>query len=685
MFYLHSSADHAFVITRRAPSNAVAKQGYSFSGSDEPVSWESVRIVKQLVTNPSVAGKRNTKVGTIAEESSQVCPICLDSFVAARITICGHCFCLACALRHIQTSTANNPYQHVKCPCCAIPMVVGEMRPVIFEYCQPPVLQKVMKLVKLHRTKNCAAPYLPVPDQPKHSNPHAAPCMTDPDSKYCRFNYIDPMLYMSHLESDQKDLQGEIEALKRVGRPESLGVELTFYSMALDIVLKAQKCAQDELVEEQALMERFSPSSSGIYQPQSPDLVASNITFDDAGSVSKVEESTTYRSDESPPSPVQHGAPLNGSPIRRYRGDSIGSYQSVESSSSKNSDLNASPSPPRRPRRRVLPATMYLDEHASHFYQAEDGQLVFLNGFNMNCLQVDASKNVPRSKLNFNDDTSSHEPPNLCTPQPPLPDYVDGIVLEIDTVHITPEIRKRMPFMAHLPLYTDIVFVELDLNNTLSDATKHRFKAEFTKRRKRRQSKVQAEKRADRAAKKEEEERIQERKARLQLIDPDDEFFRVPIQQPNPVVFTGDNFGPAISENMENNRHREAEQGRDANSSTQNMVSSVAPVRPLSFSQACRRTENHPLWNNDAFPTLGSSTQAEPFPALSSSDEAGGNIKKKHSSDWGHRDPASSDPPYVGGGMTRSGTVSSAGGKKKKKGGKKLVLFATGGQRGSGF
>ena len=100
MFNLHSSADHAFVITR----HGLKQQQYSFSGSDEGVSWESVRMVKYLVS------------------SEQGCPICLDDMVCARITKCGHAYCLPCLLRHVQVHAQSNPYAHVKCPCCAVPL-----------------------------------------------------------------------------------------------------------------------------------------------------------------------------------------------------------------------------------------------------------------------------------------------------------------------------------------------------------------------------------------------------------------------------------------------------------------------------------------------------------------------------------------------------------------------------------
>jgi hypothetical protein len=101
MFYLHSSGDHAFILSRQSPSK-MDQTSYSFRGSDQPVSWESVRMVKQLVPL------------NINEEPT--CPICLSDFTCARITKCGHVFCLPCVSRHSQSTAANNPYHHVKCP-----------------------------------------------------------------------------------------------------------------------------------------------------------------------------------------------------------------------------------------------------------------------------------------------------------------------------------------------------------------------------------------------------------------------------------------------------------------------------------------------------------------------------------------------------------------------------------------
>jgi hypothetical protein len=701
MFYLHSSASHAFILTRHAPGNAMVnqqKQGYSFSGCDEPVAWDSVRMVKQLVAATSTTSGTNQGSGCV-EATTLECPICLDALVCPRISKCGHTFCLACILRHVQTAHSINPYQAIKCPCCALPVIVGELRPVLVESYRPPMLHKHTKLIKLHRTKECAAPYLPLPEQPKHSNPHMAPCMTDPDAKYCRFNYIDPFLYQAHLVNNQKELEREMASICKMS-PSS--AELTFLTMALEIVLKEQQNAQFELEEEQILMERFASPSAGMYQPQPPTLIAKNIYLEEQeeewDSPPTLNESATLspmsakRSDEG-----EELALTSPTPNRRFRGDSISSYHSVESHCSRTSNpLGVTPTSPnsnRRQRRssnrRVLPSSMFLDDDAAQLYQAEDGQLVFLNGFNVACLTSDASKSLPTYPTGSSEElaeasysnelgttATKSEDDSLSIPfPPPLPDFVEGTVLELETVQITHDVRKRMPFLAHIPLCTEVIFVELDLNDLLSNATKYKFKVELAKRKKRRQSKVQAEKRVDREIKKKEEETIQQRKLRMQRIDPDDEFFHViPAELIESEVLMGEDFGPSISTRLSSERH-----GAEHDPS---LVVRQPAVPVVSFSAACRRAGGDPVSAPEAFPALGSSSH-EAFPALG----APSMETKKPTATWGRTSNGGNHQKTADPILSNTATLQTAlppvG--KKKRGGKKLVLFSTGAQRGSGF
>jgi hypothetical protein len=116
-FYLHSSPDHSFALTRRSNSKVQGGSTYTFSGCDSPVSWESVRTVKHFV--PVEVG------GDLA------CPICLSEFLCPRVTKCGHSYCMSCILHHVQSHIASNPNSDVRCPCCSLPLSVGDLRPVI--------------------------------------------------------------------------------------------------------------------------------------------------------------------------------------------------------------------------------------------------------------------------------------------------------------------------------------------------------------------------------------------------------------------------------------------------------------------------------------------------------------------------------------------------------------------------
>ena len=658
MFPLHSSAEHTFLLSRRSPSKMNANE-YSFHGSDRSVSWESVRMVHQRV--PTC-------------DDDLACPICLGEFVCARVTKCGHSFCLPCILRHAHTATRKN------CPCCGVPLDVGEMRPVAVETVGPVVLQQTLRVRKLHRLKSSSAPFLPIPGAPQHANPHFAPTAgVDPDARYSRFNYLDPEAYHTSLVVNQGELQREWKTA--MGSEEKL-----YLSLALEMVLEEQRRAEQESAEEKSLMVRFTRSSSGMYQPQSPALV-----YEDDNRNAPVTENGTDNTDANGSS----SSKKESFPIRRNRENSVSSYTSIDTASTPclhqydgetdNTTSGKVQSPSgenriaRRKPRKKIHGSMYLDtSSAVHLYQAEDGQLVFLNGFNMTCLLSDFSKGPPSTESSPTSNEKEGQQDkrrgkNHSVKAGPLPDFLEGRILEKENVHLTSELRKRMPFLSHIPLFTDIVFVELDLYNILSEETRRKFKTEFTKRRKKRQSKVQAERRADQLAKKEDRDRINARKARLQTIDPDDEFFHaaVAVSEPTPEQPSPESveFGPVLGRELLSSSneivHEAAVPGQTVDESFPS-PSPPAPSSSISFSEAARRARAV-----EAFPALSSS---ESFPTLGSP-------------------PSSATAPRVGASTWRSEKLAASaaqnpriggcppGGQIKKKKGPKIVLFSTGGTR----
>ena len=134
----------------------------------------------------------------------------------------------------------------------AFQFTLNDIRLVTLESIQPPRLQGKMALTKLHRTKECPAPYLPQRDAFKHSSPHAAPTSTDRDALFSRFNYVDSDLYLSQLAANQVELESSlVELQSQRSHHSSVAMEMIFVQMALESVKAEERKAVQESAEEQ--------------------------------------------------------------------------------------------------------------------------------------------------------------------------------------------------------------------------------------------------------------------------------------------------------------------------------------------------------------------------------------------------------------------------------------------------
>lgn len=696
MFPLHSSPDHAFVLTRKTATAAGSSNNYTFSGPDEAVSWESVRIVKYLV---SLEQRQDQQ-----ENNYQCCPICLDPLQCARITKCGHCFCLPCLIHHVQSDINNNNQKAPKCPCCAVPLHLDDVRPVqIVTVNTPPTTTTThstrMRFVKLHRVKDCPAPYLPLPGQPRRSSLHAAPTdMLDADAHFCKFNYLNVTSYQQLLHHNMYELVEQHQqhhAAKSSSPLEALCIDLS-----IQRVQQEWSRALLDAVDETTLSVQFQNPTSGMYQPQSSihamtttvqsidtspvarTMISSSSTWDDKQLVNEHLNHQNYEPylgqqivspSSSPPRTSEPVIPaVEDESCHRERGDSIVSHGA--------SSACSHPSATAQRHSSSAAGSMYLnidDEYV--LYQAVDGSLCFLSGFNMNCLQTEFSTTMPSAATTPDDEhylmrkhrvddtsppTSPRQQPAPEVPRLPLPDMIEGRVLEVERVHLTADVRQRRRFLSHLPLYSDICFVEISLSHILSNRTKKAFKKEFQKRHQSRIAREAAEKKVDERVQRKEEERINDLKARIQRVDPLDEFFQPVIVPEQELNLSGTDFGPFLS-----GAPATITGGvRDVNNTKTDRRSTG-----VSFSQICRAGED--------FPSLNSAPTETNFPALGSSPP----IPKRAAPPprpWGTT--LKTAPP----GSTASATipapspvvVAPISGKKGK--GKKIVLFSTGGQRG---
>jgi hypothetical protein len=132
----------------------------------------------------------------------------------------------------------------------------------------------------------------------------------------------------------------------------------------------------------------------------------------------------------------------------------------------------------------------------------------------------------------------------------PLPDEFTANIVEIEQLTVTQSLIKRKPFLSHLPLHSNVSFVEIDwysggekMNQALlNHGTLNKFRDEIQRRKAERIRAAKREQMVDKIARtKAEKDELRQRKELLesnyfrgggenscQSIDPDDEFFRAP-------------------------------------------------------------------------------------------------------------------------------------------------------------
>jgi RING-type zinc-finger len=696
MFPLHSSSDHAFILTRivdrEQRPNINYSDNYTFHGPDSAISWDYVRIVKWMV--PKI--NNDLPEDQFDDDGNEpVCPICLDQYSVPHIAKCGHCFCLVCILYHIQTYNEKTSFP--KCPCCALPMHAPDLRPVEFTPVTVPTITNVsrrkkvnptsisshssnsMRFVKLHRQKDCSSPYLPLPGLPRRLSPHVVPCsVEDVDDKYCKFNYINAMQYEQLLQCNlQKLVYLQQESLLS---PDVSIMEDMVTSLAIQMMQQLIHRAQEDAIAERQLHAQYKNPATGFYSSQIAALFATSnhisakseatahisaslsTSWDYDASVSVSPQESHDFSEES--SEVRTlPADQEEQKQRRDRGNSITSCTSAHSTCGSSFQYD--------PDFHNAGGSIYVADDEYAFYQAEDGSLCFLSGFNMNCLRTEFSVMSPSlspNEVSHNLDklTLDEATQQRCHDEPrklPLPDIVEGTIVEIERLHLTPDFRNRRRFLSHLPLYTDISFVEIDIGHVLSSKTKKIYRKEIHKRNQARISRENAAKLEDERLKQDEQEQINQRKSRMQRIDPMDEFFQpvIPTRTPMETApnLTLEDFGPALSSS--------APTVDDASPSSP-VTSPYVPG--LSFSQICQSGELFPNANAAPtefnFPSLGSS----PPPSMK---------KAPPPRPWGNSVKTVSPSTPLESGVV----VPPISGKKGK--GKKIVLFSTGAHRSDYF
>jgi uncharacterized membrane protein YgcG len=134
--------------------------------------------------------------------------------------------------------------------------------------------------------------------------------------------------------------------------------------------------------------------------------------------------------------------------------------------------LLTSPKKPPHQRRNVLPPPQPDEDPAFYFYQAASGQPIFLQPLDIRILK-------------------SH----FGTYQA-MPDTIEVLVEGADEGSMNEELRRRCKWLAHLPISSDVVFIESDLSRVVSKKSLEPYSTALKQRRNKRRDKARKEDKA---------------------------------------------------------------------------------------------------------------------------------------------------------------------------------------------
>lgn len=322
--------------------------------------------------------------------------------------------------------------------------------------------------------------------------PLRAPWQFTPDAlAYAKFMLGSPDYIRDELLAQRGELERELAGLRRLrarGGPgagdDELGV--VFVEAALrrvdeqlakcdllktTAVMTARKKTLRELqAVEQRAGERGVGAGAGDLPPVT-DTSASELETETDGD-GKSESATP-----APPVPVVHDPIPLDFLHSRAGGGALSSTAApfVPGATTSLASPTAPLSPPRKSpyqRRSVLPPPAESDDPAYYFYQAASGQPIFLQPLDIRIL-----------KSHFG--TYQAMPDELVVP-------IEGA----DEGSMNAELRRRCKWLAHLPLSSDVVFVEADLAHLVSRRALEPFQTALKQRRTKRRDKARKEDRA---------------------------------------------------------------------------------------------------------------------------------------------------------------------------------------------
>lgn len=453
---------------------------------DTLVNWDKVEQVRVIDTEPPS------------------CPICLHYPIAAKMTRCGHIYCWSCILHYL----ALGEKTWRKCPICYEAVHSDDLKSVIIRHVKH---HKVGDEITLTLMKKEKGSIYAVPANLWQKQPGKCHNVTENEeiTRHMKLITATPDQVLAVTEQEKQQLMVQLV--------DAESSEEAFIKGAQD-QLKSRELGLLGISEvEKEVQEAVQTAKSALPAPK-PDVAVKTFTngkkvkqYKSAFS-DEEEELDTEQTGQEPDNMEQSrevqpntesaapavNATITEEPLSDLSARDGKSSPSIPVNTVGSSDipkdelLVGSPEGVTMPIE-LLPDIMPVEEAAQHlelptqqrdktllrsgdncfyFYQADDGQQIYLHSLNARCL------------------VREYGSLEQC------PQKITANIVEKESVFVTEELRKRLRYLSHLPLTCGFEVVELELKPPLvsKDTLKH-FTDEIDKRRRLRQRKAREDKR----------------------------------------------------------------------------------------------------------------------------------------------------------------------------------------------
>lgn len=454
---------------------------------DVLVDWDKVEQVRVISTEPPT------------------CPICLQYPIAAKMTRCGHIYCWACVLHYL----ALGEKTWRKCPICYESVHSDDLKSVV---CREVKNYKVGDKITLTLMKKEKGSIYAVPANLWQKQPGKCHNLQENEEigQHVKLLTATPEQVLEVTELEKHQLSMQLVDAESSEEPFIKGAQDQI--KARELLLLGLSDVKKEMVEAVESVKRTKSES---------DIPAVRATIKQSASTQKIKCYKSAFSDEEEEDRLEEvshelttsenlglaDVSLNENVTVKDGKTSppIPVNTSVSEQEGKEEFAVGSPEAPPPPVE-MIPDIMPVEEAAEHlelptqhgdkvrhksgdnafyFYQADDGQHIYLHSLNARCLVKEYG-------------SLEH-----------CPQKITATIVEKESVFVTEELRKRLRYLSHLPLTCGFEVVELSLKPPLvsKDTLKH-FADDIEKRRRLRQRKARDEKRMARIIEEQERKKL---------------------------------------------------------------------------------------------------------------------------------------------------------------------------------